>query len=71
MANPHEALARQSKAQKIVDTLAGHGITHAQMLKANETTWNYAALLANVNHPSQDTQAVVMQMLKQREAAGA
>lgn len=69
--NDYKLSARVTKAAKIADHLDAVEVTAEQMEAGNELTWMYAAQLADVNEPSEETRKLVLQMLRSRAAARA
>lgn len=69
--NDYKLSARITKATKIADHLDAVEVTAEQMEAGNELTWMYAAQLADVHEPSEETRKLVLQMLRSRAAARA
>jgi hypothetical protein len=66
--NVHEALARHEKALKLADLLDALHMTSAIASECSCLDWIRFAMLVEVNKPRQATQALVIEMLRGREA---
>ena len=67
--NRLEDETRLEKALLMVDLLDAAGITSEQMARFESDHWDQAAAAARVKRPSPATQARVLTMLRNREAA--
>lgn len=68
MINAYELLHREKKAAAIVEVLERFGITAAEMELGSEQEWATAAKAAGVNAPKEKTRALVVEMMREREA---
>lgn len=69
--NAAEQQARFRKATRIADLLQAGEITAAQMADAGELSWKLAAQAAQTTPASEQTRAMVLQMLEARAATKA
>ena len=67
--NPHATIARMKKAIALADILSASFITHDQIADASPDMWRTAATVAKVSEPSDETKAMVVEMLHDREKA--
>lgn len=65
--NGWELAAREKKARTIADILQGEGYSSSTVAGFDEHQWSLAAAGARQKFPSQDTQMMVVKMLRQRE----
>jgi hypothetical protein len=65
--NSHELAARLKKARKIADVLAANGYRSHTVAGFTEEQRGLAASAARQNRPSDETWAVVVKMLRERE----
>lgn len=67
--NGFELAARQKKAALIADILQGERYSSSTVAGFDEHQWSLAAAAARQKHPSDETQMMVVKMLRQRESA--
>ncbi len=67
--NAHEALNRLKKATALADLLTVGGFTHSQVAGFAKFQWQLAADGARVRYPSEETQAEVVRLMRDRERA--
>jgi len=69
--NPYELAGRLAKARKIVETLTANGYRSGTVAGFSDDQWSLVAAAARVKHPSVDTQALVISLLRDQEGVGA
>lgn len=69
MANEFADKARRAKATKLADTLAGSNLGSEAAKTITQEQWRALAAAIPVNSPSAETQALVVQLLRDRENA--
>lgn len=69
--NGHEYSARLVKAGKLANLAHAWKIRSYDVAGWSEASWGMLADAARVNRPSEETQAIVIGMLRDREKAGA
>jgi hypothetical protein len=70
MPNPHEELAREKKATALADLLTAGGFPSHKVAAFEDGQRRMAANAARVKMPSEETWALVVKLMRQREAAG-
>lgn len=65
--NAWELLARRNKAERLASMLFTHKIPSSAAVDMDLSQWGRLALAAGVKMPSRDTQAMVVEILKEKE----
>jgi hypothetical protein len=68
MPNPHEELAREKKAMAIADLLTAGGFPSHKVAAFEDGQRRMAANAARVKMPSEETWALVVKLMRQRES---
>lgn len=68
--NPHATAARTRKASLLVEVARASGMTPEQAVRATAHQRSLAAQIAGVCEPSDETWAVVVELLRSRRLAG-
>ena len=69
--NPHELLARSAKADKLSLLCQQYRIRSYDVAGWSDESWQLLADAARVKAPSEETRAMLISMLRDRELAGA
>lgn len=71
LSNPYELLARSGKAGKLANLAQAWHIRSYDVAGWSSDSWGMLADAARVKRPSEETQALVIGMLRDREKVGA